>query len=465
MRPLLAVVAVALSPLAFAQVTLDPLVTDHAVLQRDAPISVRGRAQPGEVVEVQLGSRSSRTTARSDGSFVAQLEPLSLTKEPLELVARTASGEARARDLLVGDVWLCSGQSNMDWSLGASDSAEDVPQANLPLVRHFGVEMNFASVPQASVRGSWSVATPESVPGWTAVGFYFARRVHAETGVPIGLLRSTVGGTNIECWMSQDTLLGDPKLEPFAVRMRESLALTVTSALGNMVPMQAGLAGRIAYQHRVHGVPVTASVLIVVQATLLTLGAGVWIGLALLIVRSGGLSWAAVPASLVLVVPAALDANRPRSILCRVFLLRCMEVLVAGVRVHASLALTGCEADPLASLALGTAANLCNAIPVVGSAIGVREWCTALLAPTILGIGTPEVLMAQLLDRAAEIVLVLVGSAAAMPSLSRRLASTPTPLARVPFFETTPASTDTTPVDQRGAVVESLPKAEPPPSS
>ena len=224
MRPLLAVVAVALSPLAFAQVTLDPLVTDHAVLQRDAPIFVRGRAQPGEVVEVLLGSRSTRATARSDGSFVAQLEPLSLTKEPLELVARTASGEARARDLLVGDVWLCSGQSNMDWSLGASDSAEDVPQANLPLVRHFGVEMSFASVPQVSVRGSWSVTTPESVPGWTAVGFYFARRVHAETGVPIGLLRSTVGGTNIECWMSQDTLLGDPKLEPFAVRMRESLA-------------------------------------------------------------------------------------------------------------------------------------------------------------------------------------------------------------------------------------------------
>ena len=94
-------------------------------------------------------------------------------------------------------MWLCSGQYNMDWSLGASDSAEDVPQANLPLVRHFGVEMSFASVPQVSVRGSWSVATPESVPGWTAVGFYFARRVHAETGVPIGLLRSTVGGTNI----------------------------------------------------------------------------------------------------------------------------------------------------------------------------------------------------------------------------------------------------------------------------
>lgn len=224
MRPLAVALALVLAPLATAQVTLDPLQTDHAVLQRDAPILVRGRARPGEEVAAQLGPRSARGVAREDGTFALTLEPLALSKEPLELVVRSASGEARARDLLVGDVWLCSGQSNMDWSLGASDAAADIPQANLPLVRHFGVEMNFASTPQTSVRGSWSVATPESVPGWTAVGFHFARRVHAETGVPIGILRSTVGGTNIECWMSQETLLGDPKLEPFAARMRESLA-------------------------------------------------------------------------------------------------------------------------------------------------------------------------------------------------------------------------------------------------
>lgn len=210
---------------AWGQVALHPLFSDHAVLQRGRAIPVRGMARPGERVTVSLGSDVVTAIAGEDGSFVAVLPAQELSVEGRELAAISDSGRASARDLLVGDVWLCSGQSNMDWSLGASDSSADIPGANFPQVRHFGVEMNFASAPQTTLRGSWSLATPESVPGWTAVGFYFARRVHAETGVPIGIVRSTVGGTNIECWMSQATLLGDPALEPFANRMRESLAL------------------------------------------------------------------------------------------------------------------------------------------------------------------------------------------------------------------------------------------------
>jgi sialate O-acetylesterase len=112
----------------------------------------------------------------------------------------------------------------MEFPLGACDAQADIDQANFPAIRHFGVEYHFASRPVDDVRGQWQVCTPQSAAGFSAVGFYFARRLHQETGVPIGLMRSCVGGTNIECWMSQETLLSTPELEPFAKRMRESLA-------------------------------------------------------------------------------------------------------------------------------------------------------------------------------------------------------------------------------------------------
>lgn len=208
---------------AAAQVRLHPLYSDHAVLQRDRALPVRGWAEPGADVRVTLGARSATAKAGADGAFTAVLAAQPLSKQPLALVAESAGGRAEAADILLGDVWLCSGQSNMEWSLGGCDAPQDIAAADLPLVRHFGVEYRFASVPQSVVRGSWNVCTSGSAPGFTAVGFYFARKVHAETGVPIGLLRSCVGGTNIELWMSQETLLGTPALEPYARVMRESL--------------------------------------------------------------------------------------------------------------------------------------------------------------------------------------------------------------------------------------------------
>lgn len=208
-----------------AQIRLHPLYSDHAVLQRDRPLPVRGHASPGETVRVRLGAREETTVAGADGAFLAVLAPQPVSKEPLLLEVEAPSGRATARDILLGDVWLCGGQSNMEWSLAGCGTPEVVAAADLPLVRHHAVEMRFAAAPQASMRGSWSTCTPATAGGFSAVGFHFARKVHAETGVPIGLLRSCVGGTNIELWMSRETLLGTPALEPFARAMRESLEL------------------------------------------------------------------------------------------------------------------------------------------------------------------------------------------------------------------------------------------------
>jgi sialate O-acetylesterase len=135
------------------------------------------------------------------------------------------SNELVREDILLGDVWLCSGQSNMDWAMGACDAAPDIAASANPLIRHFRVNYNFSAVPVSDVQGAWAVAGPGTTAGFSAVGYYFGRKLQAETGVPIGLLTSSVGGTNIELWISQETLMGTPALDPYAKQMRESLDL------------------------------------------------------------------------------------------------------------------------------------------------------------------------------------------------------------------------------------------------
>ena len=206
-----------------AEVRLSALFTDHAVLQRDRPLPVWGWATPGEQVRVTLGAETGETTTGSDGRWQVTLKPQPVSKTPVTL-AVTGKNTLTVKDVLLGDIWLCGGQSNMEWTLGGCDAPEDIRTAELPLVRQFGVEYHFATTPQTEVKGRWAVCTPQTAPGFTAVGFYFARRVQKETGVPIGLLRSCIGGTNIELWMSQETLLNTPALAPYAQVMRASLA-------------------------------------------------------------------------------------------------------------------------------------------------------------------------------------------------------------------------------------------------
>lgn len=208
---------------ALPQVTLHPLFTDHAVLQRDKELRVFGTARPGELVEVTLGRKRAEALADRDGRFLARLPAQPMSTKPLTLSAKAPSGSAEATDILVGDVWLASGQSNMEFPLGACNAPKDIETANFAWIRHFAVDYRFAINPQREVKGQWSVCSPATAGGFSAVGFAFARRVHMETGVPIGILRSCVGGTNIELWMAQDTLLNAPELEPYANLMRASL--------------------------------------------------------------------------------------------------------------------------------------------------------------------------------------------------------------------------------------------------
>lgn len=202
----------------------------------------------------------------------------------------------------------------------------------------------------------------------------------------------------------------------------EMLSLTLASTLGNMMPMQPGLAGRLAYQRQVHGISVAASVIVAVQSTVLTMVAVAWLGLGLVLVRAGGLSWVAAPASLLLLLPALLDPARRRGALPPALAVRQVEVLCSALRTMAAFALVGQPIDPFAALVIACASNAANCVPLIGSGLGIREWVTGLLAPAVAGIATPDALAAELVNRAVELLVVVPGGLAAGAPLARRLA-------------------------------------------
>jgi len=209
-----------------AEVRLPALFADHAVLQRDRPVPIWGWAEARESMTVSLGKERAEATADRDGRWKIVLKAQPVSKVPLELIV---AGKNRivVKDILLGDVWLCSGQSNMSISLGGftalPEVKQDIAKAEFPLIRQFGVLEHFADEPQTDVKGEWLVCSPRTSSRFAAVAYYFACKLHAETGVPIGILRAAKGSTRIESWLSQETLLNTKELEPYAKTMRESL--------------------------------------------------------------------------------------------------------------------------------------------------------------------------------------------------------------------------------------------------
>lgn len=201
---------------------LHPLLSDQAVLQRGKPVRVWGWATPGAEVSVQLAGEglavaSVKTRAAADGRWQAELGPF---KAGGPYVLSAISGEIRSesRDVLVGDVWLCSGQSNMEMTMAkAKGFAAERAGANLPRLRHIEVQRNRASEPKEMIGGKWQACSPDTVGGFSAVAYFFGRDLHRELDVPIGLVTSAQGGTTCEGWISASRLAAEPGLAaPFA---------------------------------------------------------------------------------------------------------------------------------------------------------------------------------------------------------------------------------------------------------
>jgi sialate O-acetylesterase len=201
----------ALSACTQASVRLPSLISDHMMLQRDQRIRIWGKADPGEAVSVTFRSQTVSTQTDPLGRWSVFLPP-GAAGGPFELNVK-GTNTLTVRDVLVGDVWVGSGQSNMVWEVRQSDNAQkEIAEANHPTIRIFEVALKSSDVPLDDVTGSWKAVTPESIANFSAVGYFFARHLQQRLKIPIGVVQSAWGGTPADAWTSLMALSSDPAL-------------------------------------------------------------------------------------------------------------------------------------------------------------------------------------------------------------------------------------------------------------
>lgn len=190
-----------------------PLFANHTVLQRDAMVPVWGWNEPGGRVTVRFAGQQKDTVADKDGKWKVVLDPMPASAEgrTLEVRSDVSHRESRIEDVLVGDVWICSGQSNMEMGIGACDEAAEIAKADFPLIRLLTVPRRIAFSSESTLDCQWLSCSPENVTkgiwgGFSAVAYFFGKELHRELGIPIGLIHSSWGGSPCEAWTSGDAL-------------------------------------------------------------------------------------------------------------------------------------------------------------------------------------------------------------------------------------------------------------------
>jgi sialate O-acetylesterase len=199
------------------------LFCDHAVLQQQMPIPVWGTADPGEDVTVTLGDQKAVTKADSHGCWMVKLSPLP-AGGPYEMTI-AGKNQVVLKDVMIGEVWICSGQSNMAWTVkNAANAEEEIANSANPMIRLFTVPRQAKPEPQKDVEGAWAICGPETVPDFSAVGYFFGRHLQKKLGVAVGLINTSYGGTPAEAWTNWNKLTNMPELTPIVDRFRDALA-------------------------------------------------------------------------------------------------------------------------------------------------------------------------------------------------------------------------------------------------
>jgi len=197
---------------AHAELKVHALFCDHMVLQQGVSTPVWGWADEGEVVTVTFRDQSVRATAKG-GKWMVHLKKLK-PGGPDTLTISTGSKTLTCADVLVGEVWVCSGQSNMEWPLKQSFEPEtDIANSKNPMIRLFTVPRLKAESPVDNINSQWVECGPDTVPGFSAVGYYFGRELQKRLGVPVGLIHTSWGGTPAEAWTSATALKSNPRFE------------------------------------------------------------------------------------------------------------------------------------------------------------------------------------------------------------------------------------------------------------
>ncbi len=195
-----------------AEVVPNSLFSNHAVLQRDMVLPVWGTARDGEKVSVEFAGQKAETVA-TNGKWMVKLKPLK-AGGPFTMTIN-GDNSLTLTDLLVGEVWVCSGQSNMAFRISpaVNNGAQEITEANYPQIRQFYVPGKPAHEPVTDVKSTWQLCAPDAVKNFTAVGYFFARDLYKKLNVPIGIISSSVGGTPAEYWTSREAQLSNPELK------------------------------------------------------------------------------------------------------------------------------------------------------------------------------------------------------------------------------------------------------------
>ncbi|ALI98495.1 sialate O-acetylesterase [Rufibacter tibetensis] len=235
-------------------VSLPAIIGNHMVLQRNAEVTIWGWGNTGEEVTV-TGSWDNKPV-KTKVSNLARWEVKLQTSAAAGPQTVTVKGYNTIvlEDVLLGEVWLCSGQSNMDWSANAGiDNAEQhVKEANYPSIRFFQVGKRSADAPQVDLQGQWVVCTPETMKHFSAVGYFFGREIHQNLKVPVGLINSSWGGTPAEIWFSAPAIASNPVLAEAAAKRKEveygpvQPAKAYNAMIAPLIPFR--LAGALWYQ-------------------------------------------------------------------------------------------------------------------------------------------------------------------------------------------------------------------------
>jgi sialate O-acetylesterase len=209
-----------------AEVKLASPFTSHMVLQCDMKVPVWGTAEPGGTVTVEFAGQKQSATADANGSWRVELEPMKASAESRELTVSSEKSSpvenVKCEDVLVGEVWLASGQSNMDFSMskkvkyfaGVTNEEAEIAAANYPTIRMFIGAAQKTYAPTNRVGGEWKVCTPENAPAFSAVGYFFARDLQRGIKIPVGVIVESFGASTAESWIDRETMANDPKLKP-----------------------------------------------------------------------------------------------------------------------------------------------------------------------------------------------------------------------------------------------------------
>ena len=204
----LVALGLAFAPTAFAEVRLNPLFADNAVLQRDAEVSVWGTARDGEKVTVEIQGQKTSTTS-ANGKWLVHLKPLA-AGGPL-MITVTGDNQITLTNILIGEIWICSGQSNMEWALAKSDGGTNaIACATNQMLRMCRVPHNVQFTPQTEVNVKWDVCSPATAKNFSAIPYWFGEKLQRELGVPVGIINSSFGGTPIQSWMPTESLKAGP---------------------------------------------------------------------------------------------------------------------------------------------------------------------------------------------------------------------------------------------------------------